>query len=112
MAVQLLAIALAAAMATPPASTPQAAAEPIGTYQQCVDYPVPGSYRWSRNTIEAFCADTFTKTLGSADIARLVDAGQGKALDAALDKIVGDYLAGNLPEGAAFYVYANFNRGD
>ena len=93
---------------SPPAAKP----EPIGTFEQCVAYPVPQNYRWSRKTIEAFCADTFTWSLSREDIDKLIDSGQGKALDARFDKILGNYLAGKLPEGTSFYAYANFNRGD
>ncbi|HEV7609607.1 MAG TPA: hypothetical protein VGO61_19890 [Steroidobacteraceae bacterium] len=99
-------------MATSPVAPPAASPAPIGTYEQCLAYPVPQGYRWSRKTIEAFCTDMFTHSLSRGDINKLIDAGQGKALDARLDKILNDYLAGKLPEGTAFYVYANFNRGD
>jgi tetratricopeptide (TPR) repeat protein len=91
-----------------PASMPEA----IGTYEQCVAYPTPAGFRWSPRAIEAFCADTFTPTLSRSDIDKLIESGQGKVLDARYDKIVGDYLDGKLPEGAAFYAYATFNHGD
>ena len=97
-----------AASVSPPETKP----EQIGTLEQCVKYPVPAGYHWSRQTIEAFCADTFTPALDREDIEQLIASGQGKNLDARLNQIVGDYLAGKLPEGTAFYIYVNFRRGD
>src|ERR1044071_8849838 len=83
-----------------------------GSYEQCVTYPVPAGYHWPRKTIEAFCADSFTKSLNREDMDQLINSGRGKDLDSRLDNILGDYLAGKSPEGTAFHVYANFARGD
>ena len=102
----------ALAVGRPAKATKPGNQEPFGTYDQCVAYPVPAAFHWSRETIEAFCADEFTPALQYSESSKLIEAGKGKELDARLAKILDDYLAGKLPEGTARYAYENFSRAD
>jgi len=107
-----------AAAAPKAPATPQVAAPAqridaeFGTYEQCVGYPVPEKFHWPRATIEAFCADEFTPTITRREIREMIEAGEGRKLDAKFDAILRDYKSGKLPEGAAWNAYGRFDRKD
>jgi tetratricopeptide (TPR) repeat protein len=108
----------------PPASPPPQVNQPpkpakprkpdsFGTYEQCVTNPIPVGFHWSRETMEAFCADEFTPAALSYDeFRKLINARKTHELDARFDSILEDYFAGKLPEGTARYVYEKFGRDD
>ena len=90
----------------------KATPDEFGTYEQCVSYPVPKDFHWPRETLEAFCADEFTPDLKRSEIRKMIDAGEGKKLDARFDGIVREYFSGKLPEGTARYAYQKFDNAE
>jgi tetratricopeptide (TPR) repeat protein len=86
------------------------ASEQIGDpYQRCVAYPQPRGYQWSRETLEAFCADVFSPSFQWIDISRMISDKEVAQIDARLDRMIESYLAGTAPEDALNVAYGNFN---
>ena len=102
----------AASVSVRPPEKAKAASGEFGTYEQCVAYPALEKFQWPRATIEAFCADEFTPVLTRRDIRKMIEAGEGRKLDAAFDDILREYQSGKLPEGSAWYAYGRFDRVD
>jgi tetratricopeptide (TPR) repeat protein len=84
----------------------------VPAFEACLDHPDPVSYHWSREVVEAFCADVATSALEFADVRRLIETEQGAQLDAEYDAILDDYFAGRLPEGALYHAYSVFFESD
>ena len=57
--------------------------------------------------------ETEAKTvLKRSEIRKMIDAGEGKKLDARFDGIVREYFSGKLPEGTARYAYQKFDNAE
>jgi len=86
--------------------------EEFGSYELCVSYPTPADFHWPKKAVEAFCADEFTAVIQRSEIRKLLEAGQGRKLDAEYDGLLKRYFAGDLPEGSLRYAYHRFDRID
>jgi tetratricopeptide (TPR) repeat protein len=108
------------AKVSPPVETPANPAAPaprkpdsFGTYEQCVSNPIPAGFHWSRETLEAFCADEFTPpALTYDEFRKMITWRQTDELNERFDSILNQYFAGKLPEGTARYVYEKFGTDD
>lgn len=73
--------------------------------QRCVAIPPPPDYHWSKEMLEAFCADELTPTLPWSEFESAIENGNAASVDASFDALVEGHFAGRVPEGALRHAY-------
>jgi tetratricopeptide (TPR) repeat protein len=71
----------------------------------CKSIPYPKGSEWNKESIDAFCDDSFTQTLSPESVYDLIQNGKGEVLDRLYDEIISGYFSGEVPEGTVLNAY-------